>query len=113
MGKKNIGGNFDDFLKDEAVLEDATAVALKRSGCTPRMAEYRLTPTAAERDLENIGYLHSEVGKSHVTAVVLRQTRLCHHTKVGAGWTAIIPSRSLCYALTDTVIPEQRSTPCD
>ena len=30
MGKKNIGGNFDDFLKEEAMLEDATALALKR-----------------------------------------------------------------------------------
>ena len=30
MGKKNVGGRFDDFLQVEAILEDATAVALKR-----------------------------------------------------------------------------------
>ncbi len=30
MGKKNIGGSFDDFLREEAMLGDATAVALKR-----------------------------------------------------------------------------------
>lgn len=30
MGKKNIGSRFDDFLQGEAILEDATAVALKR-----------------------------------------------------------------------------------
>jgi len=30
MGKKNIGSNFDDFLKEGAMLDDATAVALKR-----------------------------------------------------------------------------------
>jgi len=30
MGKNNMGGSFDDFLKEEAMLEDATAVALKR-----------------------------------------------------------------------------------
>ncbi len=30
MGKKNIGSSFDDFLKEQAVLEDATAVAIKR-----------------------------------------------------------------------------------
>lgn len=30
MSKKNIGGSFDDFLKEEAILEGATAVALKR-----------------------------------------------------------------------------------
>ena len=30
MGKRNIGSSFDDFLQEEAILEDATAVALKR-----------------------------------------------------------------------------------
>lgn len=30
MGKKNIGSSFDDFLQEEAILEDATAVAMKR-----------------------------------------------------------------------------------
>jgi DNA-binding Xre family transcriptional regulator len=30
MGKKNVGSSFDDFLKDETMLEDATAVAMKR-----------------------------------------------------------------------------------
>ena len=30
MGKKNIGSSFDDFLKEEAMLDDATAIALKR-----------------------------------------------------------------------------------
>jgi DNA-binding Xre family transcriptional regulator len=30
MSKKNIGSRFDDFLEEEAILEDATAVALKR-----------------------------------------------------------------------------------
>ena len=30
MNKDNIGSSFDDFLKEEAMLEEATAVALKR-----------------------------------------------------------------------------------
>jgi DNA-binding Xre family transcriptional regulator len=30
MGKKKIGSHFDDFLQEDAILEDATAVALKR-----------------------------------------------------------------------------------
>jgi len=30
MGKKNIGSSFDDFLKEQAMLEDATAFAIKR-----------------------------------------------------------------------------------
>ncbi|MBV2185672.1 MAG: helix-turn-helix domain-containing protein [Rhizobium sp.] len=30
MSKKNIGSSFDEFLQDEAMLEEATAVALKR-----------------------------------------------------------------------------------
>ncbi len=30
MGRKNVGSRFDDFLQEEAILENATAVALKR-----------------------------------------------------------------------------------
>jgi uncharacterized protein YeaC (DUF1315 family) len=30
MGKKNIGSSFDDFLAEEAILEESTAVAMKR-----------------------------------------------------------------------------------
>jgi len=30
MDKKHIGGDFDDFLRDEGILEDAEAVAAKR-----------------------------------------------------------------------------------
>lgn len=30
MGRKNIGGNFDDFLKEEAIFDEVSAVAIKR-----------------------------------------------------------------------------------
>ena len=30
MDKKHIGGDFDDFLREEGILEDAEAVAAKR-----------------------------------------------------------------------------------
>ncbi len=30
MGKKNIGSSFDDLLAEDAMLEEVTAVALKR-----------------------------------------------------------------------------------
>lgn len=30
MNRQNIGSSFDDFLKEEAILEETTAVALKR-----------------------------------------------------------------------------------
>ena len=30
MSKKNMGGNFDDFLSENAMLDEATAVAIKR-----------------------------------------------------------------------------------
>ena len=30
MGKQNIGSSLDDFLQEEAMLEEVTAVALKR-----------------------------------------------------------------------------------
>ncbi len=31
MNKKNIGSNFDDFLKEENLYEQVQAVAIKRS----------------------------------------------------------------------------------
>ena len=30
MGKKNIDSSFDDFLAEEAILEESTAIAMKR-----------------------------------------------------------------------------------
>jgi hypothetical protein len=30
MSKKNIGSSFDDFLREESLLESSTAVAMKR-----------------------------------------------------------------------------------
>lgn len=30
MKHKNIGGSFDEFLKDEGILEDVEAIAIKR-----------------------------------------------------------------------------------
>lgn len=30
MGKRHIGGDFDEFLRDEGILEEAEAVATKR-----------------------------------------------------------------------------------
>jgi predicted XRE-type DNA-binding protein len=45
MARKNIGSSFDDFLEDEGLLEDATAVAVKR------YIAYRLSQRMAERNL--------------------------------------------------------------
>jgi hypothetical protein len=41
MGKRNIGSSFDDFLKVEAIHEEATAVALKRA-IAWQESEYRV-----------------------------------------------------------------------
>jgi len=30
MSKKNIGSNFDEYLSENAILDEATAVAVKR-----------------------------------------------------------------------------------
>ncbi len=30
MGKRNVGSNFDDFLKEDDLLEETAAVAIKR-----------------------------------------------------------------------------------
>ena len=41
MGKRNIGSDFDAFLKEEGLLEETTAVAVKRSRKTSRNAARR------------------------------------------------------------------------
>lgn len=49
MGKKHIGSSFDDFLKEEASLEEATAVAIKRViawQIAEQMKAQQLTKTA-------------------------------------------------------------------
>ena len=49
MAKKNIGSNFDDFLKEEAMLEEVIAVAMKRViswQITEEMKAQHLTKTA-------------------------------------------------------------------
>lgn len=52
MGKKNVGSRFDDFLQEEAMLEDATAVALKRViawQIAEEMKSQRITKTELAR----------------------------------------------------------------
>ena len=49
MAKKNIGSSFDDFLKEEAMLEEVTAVAMKRMiawQIAQEMKAQQLTKTA-------------------------------------------------------------------
>jgi len=49
MAKKNIGSSFDDFLKEEAMLEEVTAVAMKRAiawQIAQEMKAQQLTKTA-------------------------------------------------------------------
>ena len=45
MSKRNLGSNFEDFLKDEGLLEAATAVGVKR------VIAYRLLAVMAEQGL--------------------------------------------------------------
>jgi antitoxin HicB len=52
VGKKNVGSRFDDFLQEEAMLEDATAVALKRViawQIAEEMKSQRITKTELAR----------------------------------------------------------------
>jgi len=49
MAKKHIGSSFDDFLHEEAMLEEATAVAIKRViswQIAEEMKNQQLTKTA-------------------------------------------------------------------
>ena len=45
MAKKNVGSNFDDFLEEEGLLEDATVVAVKR------YIAYQLAQKMSEKNL--------------------------------------------------------------
>lgn len=55
MAKKNIGSNFDDFLEDEGILEEVSAVAVKRLiafQLAEKMSEKNLTKSELARRME-------------------------------------------------------------
>ena len=55
MAKKNMGSDFDDFLKEEGLLEDVTAVAIKRYialQLTEKMSEEHLSKAEMARRME-------------------------------------------------------------
>ena len=54
MTKRNLGNDFDDFLKEEGMLEEATAVAVKRViawQIEQEMAAQRITKTAMAKKM--------------------------------------------------------------
>jgi antitoxin HicB len=55
MAKRNIGSDFDKFLEEEGLLEDATAVAVKRYiayQLAEKMNESRLSKAEMARRME-------------------------------------------------------------
>ena len=55
MAKKNVGSNFDEFLEDEGILEEVSAVAVKRLiACqlAEKMSEKNLTKSELARRME-------------------------------------------------------------
>lgn len=55
MARKNVGGSFDEFLDKEGLLEDVTAVAVKRYVAfqlTSKMAEENLSKAEMARRME-------------------------------------------------------------
>ena len=55
MAKKHIGSNFDQFLEEEGLLEEVTAVAVKRYiafQLTRKMAEEQLSKAEMARRME-------------------------------------------------------------
>ena len=55
MKKRNIGSDFDDFLAEEGMLEDVTAVAVKRViawQIEQEMAAQKLTKTAMAKKMQ-------------------------------------------------------------
>jgi antitoxin HicB len=54
MNKQNIGSNFDDFLAEEGMLEEVTAVAVKRViawQIEQEMSAQRITKTAMAKKM--------------------------------------------------------------
>lgn len=54
MNKRNIGSNFDDFLAEEGILEEVTAVAVKRViawQIEQEMTAQRITKTAMAKKM--------------------------------------------------------------
>jgi len=55
MAKRNIGSDFDDFLEEEGLLEEATAVAVKRYiayQLSEKMTESKLSKAEMARRME-------------------------------------------------------------
>ena len=55
MAKKNVGSNFDKFLEDEGILEEVSAVAVKRLiafQLAEKMSEKNLTKSELARRME-------------------------------------------------------------
>ena len=55
MSTKNLGSNFDEFLKEEGLLEEATATAVKRYiafQLTEKMIEDNLSKSEMARRME-------------------------------------------------------------
>jgi len=55
MAKKNIGSSFDDFLEEEGLLEEATAVAVKRAiafQLSQKMGEEHISKAEMARRME-------------------------------------------------------------
>ncbi len=52
MAKKNVGSSFDEFLQEEGILEEATAVAVKRViafQLAEKMSEHSLSKSEMAR----------------------------------------------------------------
>ena len=55
MARKNIGSDFDDFLEEESLLEDVTAVAVKRAiafQLSQKMGEEHISKAEMARRME-------------------------------------------------------------
>jgi DNA-binding phage protein len=55
VAKKNVGSNFDSFLEDEGILEEATAAAVKRViafQLAQEMSEHGLTKSEMARRMD-------------------------------------------------------------
>jgi len=86
MSKRNIGSSFDDFLSEEGILQDATAVAVKRYiayQLQQKMAEENLSKSEMAKRMETSRSALDRLLDPENTSVTLQTLQSAAHAVGG------------------------------
>jgi hypothetical protein len=80
MSQKNIGSNFDEVLSENAILEDATAVAVKRVSAwqieqNGKAQNLKKTSTLPFESYSNERLREFETGEAELAAVLNKESK--------------------------------------